>query len=158
VKQIPCISTKPVQRQLRGGYQPPRSPHPTRKQSTPPSHRNSSPIPPSTGQPCPTNTTMSSPDAAKVPGSPIQNPVRSFTLPSRIANKPRPTSLPPPTATADGIETLFVCNSAKIVQFSSSVLHRPGSPTKRRYGHAKGDDATRSIPWWSPTERTMAVG
>ncbi|KAF2640414.1 hypothetical protein P280DRAFT_470081 [Massarina eburnea CBS 473.64] len=72
---------------------------------------------------------------------------------SRIAHRPRVS--PDPANSADGIETLFVCTSTKIVSFTASVPRR-ASPSRR--GRGNGEDDTRSIPWRSPAERTMAVG
>ncbi|KAF1963594.1 hypothetical protein CC80DRAFT_9523 [Byssothecium circinans] len=99
---------------------------------------------------------MSSLHASKTPeyapAAAALNPSRrSFTLPARIANRPQPS--PEPANTADGIETLFVCTSTKIVSFTASSLRR-ASPSRR----GNGEDDTRSIPWRTPTERTMAVG
>ncbi|CAI6335281.1 unnamed protein product [Periconia digitata] len=102
---------------------------------------------------------MSLPDASKTPEhAPVaaaMNPARrSFTLPARISPKPpRPAQ---PANTADGIETLFVCTSTKIVSFTASNQARPTSPSRRNQRDA--EDQTQTIPWRSPTERTMAVG
>ncbi|KAF2687955.1 hypothetical protein K458DRAFT_385519 [Lentithecium fluviatile CBS 122367] len=107
---------------------------------------------------------MSSPDDSKTPerappaaaAAAASNPVRrSFTLPARIANKPRPA--PAPAASADGIETLFVCTSTKIVSFTASGPNRRASPSRRP--RANDDEATsQPIPWRSAAERTLAVG
>ncbi|PVI07493.1 hypothetical protein DM02DRAFT_327809 [Periconia macrospinosa] len=102
---------------------------------------------------------MSLPDASKTPehapAAAATNPARrSFTLPARIAPKPpRPAQ---PANTSDGIETLFVCTSTKIVSFTTSSQGRRTSPSRRSSSNAP--DSSRSIPWRSPTERTMAVG
>ncbi|RAR06356.1 peroxisome inheritance [Stemphylium lycopersici] len=74
---------------------------------------------------------------------------RSFTLPARAAK--RTSSVPAPTASADGIETLFVCSDSKIFSFTTHGPTRPLSPARAR-------DTPRPIPWKTPTERTLAVG
>jgi hypothetical protein len=110
------------------------------------------------GPPCP--PAMSSPHDSKTPERPppaaAAQPIRrSFTLPARTANKPRPA--PAPAASADGIETLFVCASTKIVSFTASGPGRPVSPSRRR--HTSGpEDASQPIPWRTAAERTLAVG
>ncbi|KAJ4346514.1 uncharacterized protein N0V89_010444 [Didymosphaeria variabile] len=78
---------------------------------------------------------------------------RSFTLPARIATK---SPSPAPASSTDGIETLFVCTSTKIVSFTASASSRRASPSRRH--SANHDDAAPSIPWRSTTERTLAVG
>lgn len=78
---------------------------------------------------------------------------RSFTLPARIASRSSP---PTPAAPADGIETLFVCASTKIVSFTAPGSTRRASPSRRQ--KAGTDDAAPSIPWRSATERTLAFG
>ena len=117
-------------------------------------------IPTPAGQSCPSEAPiMSSPDDSKTPERPppaaASQPIRrSFTLPARTANKPRPA--PAPTGSADGIETLFVCTSTKIVSFTASGPNRPLSPSRRQ--RANGDDTSQPLPWRSATERTLAVG
>jgi hypothetical protein len=70
----------------------------------------------------------------------------SFTLPARPAV--RSASQPASANTSDGIETLFVCSTSKIVSFT------PAGPTAR----STARDDTKSTEWKSPTERTLAVG
>ncbi|KAI8938949.1 hypothetical protein NX059_004801 [Plenodomus lindquistii] len=67
---------------------------------------------------------------------------RSFTLPAR-ANRPPPA--PPSAGTGDGIETLFICNSSKIVSFTAAATPAASHVTPR-------------ATWTTPTERTLAVG
>jgi hypothetical protein len=84
---------------------------------------------------------------------------RSFTLPARPAI--RSTSTPAARNssdtpdTSDGIETLFICSTAKIVSFTASSPAKRHSPS--RTPRARGSPP-RSIAWTSPTERTLAVG
>ncbi|KAJ4303546.1 hypothetical protein N0V90_002443 [Kalmusia sp. IMI 367209] len=78
---------------------------------------------------------------------------RSFTLPARIASK---SPSPAPASSVDGIETLFVCTSTKIVSFTASGSTRRASPSRRH--SANSDDASPSIPWRSATDRTLAFG
>ncbi|KAL5392868.1 hypothetical protein DPSP01_000563 [Paraphaeosphaeria sporulosa] len=90
---------------------------------------------------------------ANAPPAARNAPVRrSFTLPARIASKSPSRA---PASSTDGIETLFVCTSTKIVQFSASASTRRASPSRR---HGANDDDAPSIPWRSTTERTLAVG
>ncbi|KAF2726999.1 hypothetical protein EJ04DRAFT_152502 [Polyplosphaeria fusca] len=86
---------------------------------------------------------MSSPEHAPAHSS---NPGirRSFTLPARIASKPAPSTS---TGSPDGIETLFTYGSARIVSFIASAARRTSD-----------DEQDASIPWRTPTERTLAVG
>ncbi|KAI5209906.1 hypothetical protein E4T39_00678 [Aureobasidium subglaciale] len=83
---------------------------------------------------------------------------RSFTLPSRLTN---PAKAPQQVeiGSADGIETLFVHPSAKIVSFTSasSLRSRPSSRSSIASYDGEADGST-SLPWTSPTERTMAAG
>ncbi|KAF2134615.1 hypothetical protein P153DRAFT_305160 [Dothidotthia symphoricarpi CBS 119687] len=81
------------------------------------------------------------------------NPRRAFTVPARIAN--RPSSVPPPSHGSDGIETLFICSSSKIVSFTAASPSRRQSPSRRTNGSV---GASPSIAWKTPTERTLAVG
>ncbi|KAF2268520.1 hypothetical protein CC78DRAFT_565405 [Lojkania enalia] len=99
---------------------------------------------------------MSSPPAARTPEhAPPQpsNPSirRSFTIPTHIANQPRPAQ--PSVAGANGIETLFTHASSKIVSFTAAS-------SSRQTSHSRGvvTETPGSIPWRSPTERTLAVG
>lgn len=77
---------------------------------------------------------------------------RSLTLPTRFASPSTP------SASADGIETLFNHSFAKVVLFTTaSSLSRPSSSASNRtvlrdHGH------TDTIPWVSPTESTVAAG
>ncbi|KAF2445942.1 hypothetical protein P171DRAFT_431317 [Karstenula rhodostoma CBS 690.94] len=90
--------------------------------------------------------------ASHAPPAARNAPVRrSFTLPARIASK---SPSPAPASSTDGIETLFVCTSTKIVSFSASASTRRASPSRR---HSANNDAS-SIPWRSTAERTLAVG
>ncbi|KEQ71963.1 hypothetical protein M436DRAFT_73705 [Aureobasidium namibiae CBS 147.97] len=82
---------------------------------------------------------------------------RSFTLPSRLANPTRDHQQVE-IGSADGIETLFVHPSAKIVSFStaSSLRSRPSS--RSSIASYDGEGESTSLEWTSPTERTMALG
>ncbi|KAK3207726.1 hypothetical protein GRF29_96g163974 [Pseudopithomyces chartarum] len=75
---------------------------------------------------------------------------RSFTLPARVTNRPPPPASQP---SPDGIETLFVCASTKIVSFTTST--RRTSPSRRRSPNR--DDAP-TLSWRSTTDRTLAFG
>jgi hypothetical protein len=94
---------------------------------------------------------------ASVPSTPDGGPrsrgiARSFTLPSKLATPSRNA----PTAeigAADGIETLFVHPTANVVKFTTSG---PGSTSPR--SAAFSGRAAGTLPWASPTERTMAAG
>jgi len=113
------------------------------------------------GQACPlAPPTMSSPHDSTTPerappAAASQAVRRSFTLPARTANKPRPA--PAPAGSADGIETLFVCTSTRIVSFTASGPGRHASPSRRQRANSN-EDASQPIPWRSPSERTLAVG
>ncbi|THW70418.1 hypothetical protein D6D19_07837 [Aureobasidium pullulans] len=83
---------------------------------------------------------------------------RSFTLPSRLANPPK-AQQQVEIGSADGIETLFVHPSAKIVSFSSASSLRSRPSSRSSIASYDGEaDCTTSLPWTSPTERTMAAG
>ncbi|KAH0411917.1 hypothetical protein KCU90_g18299, partial [Aureobasidium melanogenum] len=92
---------------------------------------------------------------ASAPGTALR---RSFTLPSRLAN-PNKAQQQVEIGSADGIETLFVHPSAKIVSFStaSSLRSRPSSRSSIASYDGEADVST-SLLWTSPTERTMAAG
>lgn len=72
----------------------------------------------------------------------VLNTRRSFTLPAR-ANRPPP--IPPSATAGNAIETLFICNSSKIVSFTAT-------------GPTATSTAVQSAAWTTPTERTLAVG
>ncbi|KAH0379982.1 hypothetical protein KCU92_g7837, partial [Aureobasidium melanogenum] len=93
--------------------------------------------------------------SASAPGTALR---RSFTLPSRLAN-PNKAQQQVEIGSADGIETLFVHPSAKIVSFStaSSLRSRPSSRSSIASYDGEADAST-SLLWTSPTERTMAAG
>ncbi|KAH0345161.1 hypothetical protein KCU81_g4458, partial [Aureobasidium melanogenum] len=93
--------------------------------------------------------------SASAPGTALR---RSFTLPSRLAN-PNKAQQQVEIGSADGIETLFVVPSAKIVSFStaSSLRSRPSSRSSIASYDGEADTST-SLSWTSPTERTMAAG
>ncbi|KAF1848588.1 uncharacterized protein K460DRAFT_384675 [Cucurbitaria berberidis CBS 394.84] len=104
---------------------------------------------------------MSSPASSKTPehaprpaASNASHIRRSFTLPARVTARPAPA--PASTNSADGIETLFICSSSKIVSFTATSPSKRQSPT-RATRHQDGP-STSSIAWTSPTERTLAVG
>ncbi|KAH8724473.1 inheritance of peroxisomes protein 1-domain-containing protein [Phaeosphaeriaceae sp. PMI808] len=82
------------------------------------------------------------------------NARRSFTLPARPAL--RSASTPASRNTSDGIETLFLCQTCKIVSFTAAGPARRLSPSPTS-SKSRGSPA-RSIAWTSPTERTLAVG
>ncbi|CAD0107494.1 unnamed protein product [Aureobasidium uvarum] len=103
----------------------------------------------------PSSSTSKDMPLASAPGSALR---RSFTLPSRLAN-PKTVPQQVEIGSADGIETLFVHPSAKIVSFStaSSLKSRPNSRSSIASYDGEGDAST-SLLWTSPTERTMAAG
>ncbi|KAI4728273.1 hypothetical protein E4T49_03972 [Aureobasidium sp. EXF-10728] len=103
----------------------------------------------------PSSSTSKDMPSASAPGSALR---RSFTLPSRLAN-PKTVQQQVEIGSADGIETLFVHPSAKIVSFStaSSLRSRPSSRSSIVSYDGEGDGST-SLLWTSPTERTMAAG
>ncbi|CAA9956814.1 Inp1 multi-domain protein [Pyrenophora teres f. maculata] len=80
--------------------------------------------------------------------APAANVRRSFTVPAKAK---RPTSVPAPSNSVDGIETLFVCSNSKIVSFTTAGPARRLSPTR-------SGDTSHPIQWKTPTERTLAVG
>ncbi|KAH9861746.1 hypothetical protein J1614_011499 [Plenodomus biglobosus] len=91
---------------------------------------------------------------APSPSVNVLNTRRSFTLPAR-ANRPPPA--PPASASSgDGIETLFICNSSKIVSFTASGPVRRPSPS--RSATAAASTSVQPAAWTTPTERTLAVG
>jgi hypothetical protein len=99
---------------------------------------------------------MSSPVSARSPEHAppaASNPVvrRSFTVPTKRSTQPR--TSPQSTASADGIETLFTHGATKIVSFTAASLGGQALRSQDRVG-----DAPVTIPWTSPTERTLAVG
>ncbi|KAI9779966.1 MAG: hypothetical protein M1835_004600 [Candelina submexicana] len=80
---------------------------------------------------------------------------RAFTLPTRLTESPNAGK--PTRREAEGIEILFAHTSGKIVSFSpNSSTSRPNSSS----GQASRDreDAVGTLPWASPTERTIAAG
>lgn len=105
--------------------------------------------------------------SATAPSTPEQNNTprriamnRSFTVPPKLSASTRTK----PTAeigAANGIETLYVHPSANVIKFStSSPSSRPSSSSGRvssGAAQAKLDEAG-TLPWASPTERTMAAG
>ncbi|CAD0083093.1 unnamed protein product [Aureobasidium vineae] len=102
----------------------------------------------------PSSSTSKDMPSASAPGTALR---RSFTLPSRLAN-PKTIQQQVEIGSADGIETLFVHPSAKIVSFStaSSLRSRPSSRSSIASYDGEGDAST-SLLWTSPTERTMAA-
>ncbi|KAF2877848.1 inheritance of peroxisomes protein 1-domain-containing protein [Massariosphaeria phaeospora] len=103
---------------------------------------------------------LSSPAAARSPelAPPASSHIRrSFTLPARTANRPRVS--PPPSSSADGIETLFTHTSTKIVSFTAPGPSPQSATSRRDSASASGDNTSADpIPWRSATERTLAVG
>ncbi|KAF2195432.1 hypothetical protein K469DRAFT_681747 [Zopfia rhizophila CBS 207.26] len=102
---------------------------------------------------------MSSPTASRTPEHAPQpsnpNIRRSFTLPARVSNRPKPPSTS--TSSTDGIETLFTHISTKIVSFTASTGTRQPSLSPST-GVDLGVDIPGYIPWRSYTERTLAAG
>ncbi|WPH00438.1 Hypothetical protein R9X50_00326700 [Acrodontium crateriforme] len=74
---------------------------------------------------------------------------RSFTLPSRLDTAREPTV---EIGAAEGIETLFSIPNANVVKFSTA-----GVRSLPRDADSK-DGPHGTLPWASPTERTMAAG
>ncbi|QDS71847.1 hypothetical protein FKW77_009941 [Venturia effusa] len=81
---------------------------------------------------------------------------RVNTLPSKLSSSSLRSS-PNAGASPDSVETLFVHTGTKVVSFTaqSSPSTRPGSSSGRRDGQ---DAASGTLPWDSPSERTMAAG
>lgn len=79
---------------------------------------------------------------------------RSFTAPIRSTRK----SIPMPEETDAGTETLYAHSACKIVSFSnpSSLIRRHSSVSNGRDEFQ--DQPVGTLPWASPTERTIAVG
>ncbi|GAM85735.1 hypothetical protein ANO11243_037430 [Dothideomycetidae sp. 11243] len=76
---------------------------------------------------------------------------RSVTVPSKLqSEEPKPAAVA--IGAAEGIETLYIHPSARIVTFNTSTF-ASGSPTR------KGSDTgeTGFLSWRSPTERTLAA-
>jgi hypothetical protein len=77
---------------------------------------------------------------------------RVNTLPSKLAD---PTRTPPQASHSDdAIETLLTLDFAKVVSFEDPS-HRPGSSRSDR---SFNDHDQSSLPWTTPTERTLAAG
>ncbi|KAI9723743.1 MAG: hypothetical protein M1812_001043 [Candelaria pacifica] len=94
-----------------------------------------------------------SPRAMAINTPPVMR--RAFTLPTRLTESPNAAN--PTRREAEGIEILFAHSSGKIVSFSpNSSTSRPNSSS----GHTNRDweDAVGTLPWASPTERTIAAG
>ena len=82
---------------------------------------------------------------------------RSFTVPSKLATSSR-TAPAAEIGAADGIETLYVHPNASIVKFSTAG---PGSRPSSSAGSPRsslGQQNGGTLPWASPTERTIAAG
>ncbi|KAK5115505.1 hypothetical protein LTR62_001164 [Meristemomyces frigidus] len=77
---------------------------------------------------------------------------RSFTVPSKLATSSQTRATAEVGASGD-IETLYVHPNATIVKFSCSS--RPSSASSPR---AALSNTSGSLPWTSPTERTLASG
>nr|POE93371.1 hypothetical protein CFP56_19383 [Quercus suber] len=80
---------------------------------------------------------------------------RSFTLPTKMTS---PNVLPPTAGigAADGIETLYTVPKASIIKFSTAGFRPSSAPGSSR--DAAGAQSSGTLPWASPTERTMAAG
>ena len=99
------------------------------------------------------SSSMSSPTASNTrshapPALIPTNARRSFTVPTRTSRAP---SAPASTNSSDGIETLFICSSSKIVSFTTATPAPRLSPS--RAAQPVGNSA-----WKSHSERTLAVG
>jgi hypothetical protein len=70
---------------------------------------------------------------------------RAFTAPTKLVNPPGSNATAIPGA--EHVETLFVHPDAKVVSFTISKL--PSAPSS---------SSGASLPWTSPTERTVAAG
>jgi Inheritance of peroxisomes protein 1 len=80
---------------------------------------------------------------------------RVHTLPPSLVE--RATSPSHGNHAADTIESLFTIHFAKVVAFEVAASRsRPGASSGLRGADADGSDGT--LPWASPTERTLAAG
>ncbi len=97
--------------------------------------------------------TVGPPRATAMTSPPVMR--RAFTLPTRLTELPNAGT--PTRREAEGIEILFSHSSGKIVSFSpNSSTSRPNSSSSHT-GRDK-EDAVGTLPWASPTERTIAAG
>ena len=88
----------------------------------------------------------------QAPGAPFIR--RAFTAPIKIARQ----ALPSQEAEAQGAETLFAHNAAKIVSFSTSTgMGRRHSSISDSRSEVT-EEPTGTLPWASLTERTIAAG
>lgn len=96
-------------------------------------------------------TAPSTPERA--PGTPFIR--RAFTAPIKLARQAIPSSEPE----AQGAETLFAHNTARIVSFTTStgIGRRHSSVTDSQYEFGTEEPAG-TLPWASLTERTIAAG
>ncbi|KAF2102239.1 hypothetical protein NA57DRAFT_73671 [Rhizodiscina lignyota] len=104
---------------------------------------------------------ISSPSTPETPAPRIR-PVslRSSTVPTKLIeghSTSSPTSATGTVGTDKDLEILFAHVSGKIVSFTtSSSTSRPSSSSSR--GTAADKDVIGTLPWASPTERTVAAG
>ena len=82
---------------------------------------------------------------------------RSFTVPAKLnpsGSSPKSLKAPAEIGATEGVEFLYVHPNASIIKFTSSS--RPSSAASGTPN--KNDTSQGTLPWASPTERTMAVG
>jgi len=95
------------------------------------------------------------PDRASVGRAQLR---RSFTVPPKLSTPTRQSTAE--IGAADGIETLYVHPSTKVVSFSTAQSSsRPNSSSSSgRYGFDPDADVIGTLPWGTATERTLAAG
>ncbi|KAF2753771.1 hypothetical protein EJ05DRAFT_514707 [Pseudovirgaria hyperparasitica] len=87
------------------------------------------------------------------PGAQAGGIRRSFTVPAKLETS-RSANAPSSPGT-ENIETLFTHSFARVVSFTSQT---PTASADRRSSLPSTSHAGQSMPWGSPTERTMAAG
>lgn len=100
----------------------------------------------------PSVSLMTMPESLDSPLAQLQPPRRSATLPSKLSPPKRPSS---GSWSSDGI--LYYHPAAKIVHFSPRALAPvPSSTAPSDFDYPV--DTIETLPWRSPTERTVALG
>ena len=84
---------------------------------------------------------------------------RSVTVPTRLTTIASPRNGPPAEiGAADGIETLYVHPRASIIKFSTASSGSRPSSSSGSPRSFPNHQSTGTLPWASPTERTLAAG
>lgn len=100
---------------------------------------------------------MTSSLTPKTPEQPIGRAAlrRSFTVPPKFSTT---SAKQPEIGAADGIETLYIHPSARVVSFSTSQSSSRPSSSSGRASLGSDSSGAGILPWASATERTLAAG